>query len=168
MGTPRPPPLRRGGLFRFGTTEAPSAEARGPPSLRDHRGPRRWGEGASLALGPPGPPPLGRGGLFGFRTPMPPPLRRGGLLRCGITKTPPLRRRGLLRFGFTEAGVCVSPPQTCGTADWGDTTGGLEDGPAHGHLRQKCRAPGEGGDRATDQAPVIRRPNAAQSVVPGG
>ena len=58
---------------------------------------------------------------------------------------PPLRRGGLLRLGFTEAGVCVSPLQTCGTVDWGDTTGGLEDGPAHGHLRQKCRAPGEGG-----------------------
>ena len=27
---------------------------------------------------------------------------------------------------------------------------------------------GRGGDQATDQAPVIRRPNAAQSVVPGG
>ena len=27
---------------------------------------------------------------------------------------------------------------------------------------------GRGGDRATDQAPEARRPNAAQSVVPGG
>ena len=27
---------------------------------------------------------------------------------------------------------------------------------------------GRGGDHATDQAPVTRRPNAAQSVVPGG
>ena len=27
---------------------------------------------------------------------------------------------------------------------------------------------GGGGDRATDQAPETRRPNAAQSVVPGG
>ena len=38
MGSPRPPPLRRRGLFRFGTTEAPAAEARGPPSLWIHRG----------------------------------------------------------------------------------------------------------------------------------
>ena len=63
----------------------------------------------------------------------------------------------------------MSPPQTCGTADWGDATGGFEDGPAPGHLRQKCRALGEGGgEHATDQAPVFRRPNAALSVVPGG
>ena len=27
---------------------------------------------------------------------------------------------------------------------------------------------GRGRDQATDQAPVFRRPNAAQSVVPGG
>ena len=56
----------------------------------------------------------------------------------------------------------MSPPQTCGTADWGDTTGGLEDGPAHGHLRQKCRAPGEGGGPGHGPSPRVppakRRP----------
>ena len=56
----------------------------------------------------------------------------------------------------------MSPPQTCGTADWGDTTGGLEDGPAHGHLRQKCCAPGEGGGPGHGPSPRVppakRRP----------
>ena len=56
----------------------------------------------------------------------------------------------------------MSPPQTCGTADWGDTTGGLEDGPAHGHLRQKCRALGEGGGPGHGPSPRVppakRRP----------
>ena len=41
LGPMRPPPLRRGGLLRLGTTEAPSAEARGPLSFWDHRGPLR-------------------------------------------------------------------------------------------------------------------------------
>ena len=39
MGSPRPLPLRRRGLLRLGTTEAPAAEAKGPLSLWDHRGP---------------------------------------------------------------------------------------------------------------------------------
>ena len=66
LGSPRPPPHGRGGLLRSGITEAPTAWARGPPSLWDHRGPRRMGEGASFALGPPRPPPHGRGDLFRF------------------------------------------------------------------------------------------------------
>ena len=37
MGSPRPPPLRRGGLLRFETAEVPAAEARGPSSLRFHQ-----------------------------------------------------------------------------------------------------------------------------------
>ena len=48
-GPPRPPPHVRGVLLRFGTTEAPAAWARGPLSLGDHLGPRRFGEGASFA-----------------------------------------------------------------------------------------------------------------------
>ena len=40
LGPPRPPPHGRGGLIRFGTTEAPAAWARGPPPFLDHRGPR--------------------------------------------------------------------------------------------------------------------------------
>ena len=71
----RPPPHGRGGLLRFGTTEAPAAWAPGPlrlgiieapaawawgpPSLWFHRGPRRMGVGASFALGPPRLPPHG-------------------------------------------------------------------------------------------------------------
>ena len=84
LGSPRTPPLWRGGLFRSGITEARAAEARGPPSLWDHRGPAaeargplslwdhggplRRREGASPAMGPPRPPPLRRGGLLGFGT----------------------------------------------------------------------------------------------------
>ena len=48
LGPLRPPPHGRGGLLRFGTTEAPAAWVRGPPSLWDHRGPRRMGAGPSL------------------------------------------------------------------------------------------------------------------------
>ena len=61
-----PPAHGRGGLVRLATTEAPTARARGPPSLwatealaaraggppllLNHRGPRRMGKGA-FALG---------------------------------------------------------------------------------------------------------------------
>ena len=72
LGPPRPPTHLRGGILRFGTTEAPTAWVRGPRALRDDRGPHRMGEGASFALGPPGPPPHGL----------------GGLLRFGITESP--------------------------------------------------------------------------------
>ena len=51
LGPLRPPPHRQGGLLRFATTEAPAAGVRGLPSLWDHRGPCRVGEGASSALG---------------------------------------------------------------------------------------------------------------------
>ena len=50
LSPPRPLPSGRGGLFRFGTTEAPAAWARGPSRLYDHRGPRHMGEAASFAL----------------------------------------------------------------------------------------------------------------------
>ena len=49
LGPQGPPPHGRGGLFRLGTTGAPAAWARGPPSLWDLKGPRRMGEGASFA-----------------------------------------------------------------------------------------------------------------------
>ena len=68
VGLTRPPPHGRGGLLRFGTTEAPATWAQGPLPLWDHRGPSRMGEGASFALGPPRPPPHGRGGLSRFGT----------------------------------------------------------------------------------------------------
>ena len=64
LGSPRPPPHGREGLPRFGTTEAPNACTRGPPSLWDHQGPYRIGEGSSFALGPPRPPAHGRGDLL--------------------------------------------------------------------------------------------------------
>ena len=67
-GPPTPLPHGRGGLLRFGTTEVPTAWARGPPSFLDHRGPRRMGEGASFALGPPRPPAAWRGGLLRLGT----------------------------------------------------------------------------------------------------
>ena len=41
--------MRRGGLLCIGITEAPAAEARGPPPLRDHEAP---------AAEPRGPPSL--------------------------------------------------------------------------------------------------------------
>ena len=59
--------------------------------------------------------------------------------------------------------------QGCEPGGQGPAVDSLVDGPARERLRQKCRAPGEGGGgQATDQAPETRRPNAAQSVVPGG
>ena len=67
LGAP-PPPHGRGGLLRFGTTEAPAACVRGPLPFGDHQGPRRMDEGASSVLGPPRPPLHGRGGLFRFGT----------------------------------------------------------------------------------------------------
>ena len=77
-GSPRPPPHGQGGPLRLGITEAPTAWARGPPSLGDHRGPNRMGEGAPFALGSPRP------ALHG----------RGGLLRLGITEAPTAWARG--------------------------------------------------------------------------
>ena len=68
LGSPRPPPHGLGGLLHFGTTVAPTAWARGPPLLWDHRGPHGMGEGASFALGSPRPPPHGRGRLLRFGT----------------------------------------------------------------------------------------------------
>ena len=68
LGSARPLPRGRGGPLRFGTTEAPSAWARGPPSLGDHGGPRRMDEEAPLAWGSPRPPLHGRGGLLRFGT----------------------------------------------------------------------------------------------------
>ena len=69
LGPPRPRVHGIGALICFGTTEAPTAWARGPPQLRgnrgphgmgqgppslwDHQGPHLIGVGASLALGPP-------------------------------------------------------------------------------------------------------------------
>ena len=52
-------------FFRFGITEAPTAWARGPPSLGNHRGPHRMGVGPYFARGSPRPPPHGRVGLLG-------------------------------------------------------------------------------------------------------
>ena len=66
FGPLRPPPNGRGDLIRFGITEAPTAWARGPPSLVDHRGPRRMGDGASFAWGSLRPPTHGRDGLLRF------------------------------------------------------------------------------------------------------
>ena len=57
-----------GGLLGFGTTQAPTALACGPPSLWDHQGPRRMGVGASLALGAPRRPPHWPGVLRCFGT----------------------------------------------------------------------------------------------------
>ena len=77
LGPLKPPPHGRGDLLRFGTTEAPTPWARGPPSLWDQRDPR-LGEGTSFDLRPPGPPRHGRGGLF----------------RCGTTEAPVAWVRG--------------------------------------------------------------------------
>ena len=63
LGPMRPPLQGRGGVLRFGVTEAPTSWARGPPSLWDPRGPHRMGEGASFALARTRPPPHGRWGL---------------------------------------------------------------------------------------------------------
>ena len=82
-----PPPHGRGGLLRFGTTEAPTAWARGPSPLQDHGAPRRMGEGASSVLRPPRPPPHGC----------------GGLVRLGTTEGPAAWARGPPQFGTTEA-----------------------------------------------------------------
>ena len=68
LGPPRPPAHGRGGLLCFGTTEAPTAWAWGPPSHWDHRGPHHMGVGAFFALGPPRPPSHGRVGLIRFGT----------------------------------------------------------------------------------------------------
>ena len=57
-----------GACSPLGSTEAPTAWARGPPSLWDHRSPRRIGEGAFPAWGPSRPPPHWREGLLRFRT----------------------------------------------------------------------------------------------------
>ena len=51
LGPPRPPPHGRGGLLRFGITQAPAAWVRGPPSFWDHRGPHRMGGGGLLRFG---------------------------------------------------------------------------------------------------------------------
>ena len=67
LGPARPPPHGRGGLLRFGTseapppdgqghllpfgtTEAPGTWVRGPPPLWDHRGLRQMGAGASFTF----------------------------------------------------------------------------------------------------------------------
>ena len=63
---PGPPPHVRGGLLRLGITKAPVAWARGRPSLWDHWGRGRMGEGASFAWGLLRPPPHGLGGLVLF------------------------------------------------------------------------------------------------------
>ena len=86
-----PPPHGRGGLLRFGTTEAPAAWDKGPPSLWDHRGPRRMGEGASFALGPRDPRCLGEGASFALGPPRPPQHGRGGILPFGTTEAPATR-----------------------------------------------------------------------------
>ena len=65
-GSLRPPPHGRGGLLCLGINKAPTAWARGPSLLWDHRGPRRVGEGAPFPLGLPRPPPHGGGDLFRF------------------------------------------------------------------------------------------------------
>ena len=70
FGPPGPPLQGLGGLLCFGTTEAPAARARGPPSCEDHWGPLRMGEGTSFTLGSPRPPPHGLGGLLNFGTPV--------------------------------------------------------------------------------------------------
>ena len=78
LDSPRHPEHGRGGLLRFGTTEASAAWAWAPlrlgiieapaawawgPSIWFHRGPRRMGVGASFAFVSPRPPPHGRGRL---------------------------------------------------------------------------------------------------------
>ena len=150
---PRPPPRGQGGLLRFGTTEAPAARARGPPAVWDHRRPRRMGEGASSALGPPRPPPRERGGLLRLRG------RRWSQARS------PSECRGwqLVRHGgyqYTLELICVPG----GTGAWGECVLVRPRTPPAGVL---C---GRGGSRgqATDPALETCRPNAAQSVVPGG
>ena len=51
LGPPRPPPQVRGNLLCVWIIQAPTALARGPPSLWDHRGPHRMGAEVSFALG---------------------------------------------------------------------------------------------------------------------
>ena len=119
--SPRVPLHEQGGLLRFGTTEAPAAWARGPPSLWDHRGSRRRGKGASSACARPvccvcgvhghsalvhrcACPVFLVRGVCGARghlapvhpwaAPRPPLHRRGGRLRFGITAAPAALARG--------------------------------------------------------------------------
>ena len=68
-------PLLHGcmGLSPLGTTEAAVAWAGGPPSLWDHRGPRRMGEGASFTWGPRRPPLHQRGASFALGPARPSP-----------------------------------------------------------------------------------------------
>ena len=83
LGPPKPLPHGRGDLLRFGTTEAPTPWARGPPSLWDQRDPRRMGEGTSFDLGPPGPGGMGEGASFAVGPPRPPSHGSGDPRRIG-------------------------------------------------------------------------------------
>ena len=67
---------------------------------------------------------MGEGASFALVSPRPPPHGRAGLLCFGTTEAPTAWAWG--------------PPCVRGRRDG-------EDGSAHGHLREKCRAPGEGG-----------------------
>ena len=165
---PRPPPHGQGGLLRFGTTEAPAAWARGPPSLWDHRGPCHMGEGASSVFGTTeapaawarGPPPLWD--HRGTRR-----VSAGASSACavGAGAKPGLRLSAVVD---SESGtVAIHTHSSSGAFPVGQAPGESVSWSAHGHLRQECCAVG-GGDQATDQAPETCRPNAAQSVVPGG
>ena len=72
----RPPPHGHGRLLRFGFTEAPAAW---PPSLWDHRGPRRMSMGASPLSNHRGPRRMGPGASFTLDSPRPPPHGQGRL-----------------------------------------------------------------------------------------
>ena len=171
LGPPRPPPHGRGGLSRFGTTEAPAAWAQGPPPFWDHRGPRHMGAGASFLFGTTeapaawarGPPPLwdhrgprrvGEGAsssctVGGGAKPSPVTVRVPWLA-ASPTRWLSIHTRAQVRSRWDRrlGRVCLGPRT--------DTSG-----------RSALRW-GGGGDLATDQAPVTCWPNAAQSVVLGG
>ena len=78
LGPPRCPPRWRGGLLRFGITEAPATWAWGPHSIWDQRGPHCIGVGASFALVPARPHRMGVGTSFALGPPGPPPHGCGG------------------------------------------------------------------------------------------
>ena len=82
--------MPRGWAFLcFGTTEAPSSRAMGPPSHLHHRRPCCLDVWDSFALGSSRPPPHGCGGVLCFGTTEAPPCWRGVLLRFGTTQPPP-------------------------------------------------------------------------------
>ena len=110
------------GLYRFGTTEAPVALARGPRSLWDHRGPCHVGAGAFCAL-------------RSSRPPRPPPH-----WWLSLEPQPSLRPSALA--GSVSSTVMILACSNLGTLPVGKSPRESVSSSAHGHLRQACCAVG--------------------------